>query len=70
MIYKIMTLSNTSNNIDYWNFVKVDNASVTDFTAATLDDVEVKLKTLMTNIPISKLKVVTEVSFTDDLIFS
>lgn len=70
MTYKIMTLSSTSNEINYWNFVKVDATSVTDFTATTLDDVETRLKTLMTTIPISKLKVVSEVAFTDDLIFS
>lgn len=70
MIYKIMQLSSTSSNVDYWTFIKVDDTSTTIFTATILDDVETKLKSLMTTIPISKLKVVTEISFTDDLIFT
>lgn len=69
MTYKILLLSSTSNNVDYWTFVKVDSASITDFSSTVLDDVEVKLKELLNTVPISKLKVVSETTFTDDLIF-
>ena len=68
MIYKIMTsISNGTN--EYWTFIKVDSTSTTDFSSTVLDDVETKLKELMTTIPISKLKVVTEITFTSDLVF-
>lgn len=37
--------------------------------STVLNDVETKLKELMKSIPISKLKVVTEITFTSDLVF-
>ena len=70
MTYKIMQLSSTSSSTDYWTFVKVDSTSTTDFSSTSLDDVETRLKTLLQTTPIAKLKVVSETSFTDDLIFS
>lgn len=68
MIYKIMTSTSNGTN-EYWSFVKVDETSTTDFSTAVLDDVETKLKELMKTVPITKLKVVTEIAFTSDLIF-
>jgi hypothetical protein len=68
MTYKIMTSTSNGTN-EYWSFVKVDETSTTDFSSTVLDDVEAKLKELMTTIPITKLKVVTEIVFTSDLIF-
>ncbi len=68
MTYKIM-LSTSNGANEYWSFVKVDSTSTTDFSTAVLDDVETKLKELMKTVPITKLKVVTEIAFTSDLIF-
>lgn len=68
MTYKIMTSTSNGTN-EYWSFVKVDYTSTTDFSSTVLDDVEIKLKELLTTIPITKLKVVTEIAFTSDLIF-
>lgn len=70
MTYKIMQRVTISSNTEYWNFIKVDSTSVTDFTATTTDELEVKLKSLLTTIPIGDLKVVSETTFTSDLIFS
>ena len=69
MIYKIMTSTSNGAN-EYWSFVKVDETSTTVFSSTILDDVEAKLKELMKSIPITKLKVVTEIDFTSDLIFT
>lgn len=69
MTYKILQLSSSNPSGEYWSFVKVDATSKTDFSSANLDDVEEKLKSLMETIPITKLKVITEVAFTSDLIF-
>jgi len=69
MTYKIMMSSSTDTVIEYWTFVKVDETSKTVFSSTNLDDVEVKLKNLMETVPITKLKVITEVAFTSDLIF-
>ena len=68
MTYKIMTSTSNGTN-EYWSFVKVDSISSTDFSSTILDDVETKLKELMKSIPITRLKVVTEIDFTSDLIF-
>lgn len=68
MTYKIMTSTSNGTN-EYWSFVKVDVTSSTDFSSTILDDVETKLKELMKSIPITRLKVVTEIDFTSDLIF-
>lgn len=68
MTYKIMTSTSNGAN-EYWSFVRVDETSTTDFSSTVLDDVETKLKELMKTIPITKLKVVTEIAFTSDLIF-
>lgn len=68
MTYKIMTSTSNGTN-EYWSFVKVDSTSSTDFSSTILDDVETKLKELMKSIPITRLKVVTEIDFTSDLIF-
>jgi phage tail tube protein FII len=54
---------------EYWSFVKVDNTSTTEYTATTTDELEVKLKSLLTTIPIGDLKVVSETTFTSDLLF-
>ena len=70
MTYKIMQLSSTNATTEYWSFVKVDATSTTDFSSTILDEVEAKLKSLMETIPIKNLKVITEVAFTSDLIFS
>jgi len=69
MTYKIMVSSSTDTAMEYWTFVKVDETSKTVFSSKNLDDVEVKLKSLMETVPITKLKVITEVAFTSDLIF-
>lgn len=69
MIYKIMQLANSSNGIDYWTFVKVDKTSTTDYSSTSLDEVEVKLKELQKTILLDNLKVITEIGFTNDLIF-
>lgn len=69
MTYKILQLISSNNGIDYWTFVKVDSTSTTDFSSAILDEVETKLKDLLKEILISKLKIVSETGFTDDLIF-
>ncbi|GLB26593.1 hypothetical protein LXJ15735_28340 [Lacrimispora xylanolytica] len=69
MTYKIMTSTSNGAN-EYWAFVKVDETSTTDFSSTVLDDVETKLKELMKTIPITKMKVVTEIAFTSDLIFN
>nr|WP_024835424.1 hypothetical protein [Clostridium sp. 12(A)] len=69
MTYKIMT-STSNGAYEYWSFVKVDETSTTDFSSTVLDDVETKLKELMKTIPITKLKVVTEIAFTSDLVFN
>lgn len=68
MTYKIMTSTSNGTN-EYWSFTKVDETSTTDFSSAVLDDVEAKLKELMKTIPITKLKVITEITFTSDLVF-
>lgn len=69
MTYKIMVSSSTDTAMEYWTFVNVDETSKTVFSSKNLDDVEVKLKSLMETIPITKLKVITEIAFTSDLIF-
>jgi len=69
MTYKIMVSSSTDTAMEYWTFVRVDETSKTVFSSKNLDDVEVKLKSLMETVPITKLKVITEVAFTSDLIF-
>ncbi len=68
MTYKIMTSTSNGTN-EYWSFAKVDDTSTTDFSSAVLDDIEAKLKELMKTIPITKLKVITEITFTSDLVF-
>ena len=68
MTYKIMTSTSNGTN-EYWSFVKVDETSTTVFSSTVLDDVEVKLKELLESTPVAKLKVVTEIDFTNDLIF-
>lgn len=68
MIYKIMTSTSNGAN-EYWSFIRVDSTSSTIFSSTNLSDVESKLKDLMESIPITKLKVVTEIAFTSDLIF-
>jgi len=70
MTYKILQLSSTSSNIEYWNFIKMDETSTTDYSTTSLDELEVKLKILLKSVPITKLKVVSEILFTDDLIFT
>lgn len=68
MTYKIMTSTSNGTN-EYWSFVKVDETSTTVFSSTVLDDVEAKLKELLESTPVAKLKVVTEIDFTSDLIF-
>lgn len=65
-----MQLSSSNSTAEYWSFVKVDATSTTDFSSTSLDEVEAKLKSLMETIPIKNLKVITEVAFMGDLIFS
>ena len=68
MIYKILQLSSTTSTSEYWQFVNDTNATV--YSTTDLIILEAKLKELMITIPISKLKVVSEINFTDDLIFA
>ena len=68
MIYKILQLSSTTSTTEYWQFVNDINATV--YSTTDLIILEAKLKELMITIPISKLKVVSEINFTDDLIFT
>lgn len=68
MIYKILQLSSTTSTTEYWQFVSDANATV--YSTTDLIILEAKLKELMITIPISKLKVVSEINFTDDLIFA
>ena len=68
MNYKIMKLATVSNDVNYWQFVL--NADNTEYTTTDLVVLESKLLELLEDTPISKLKVVNEVGFTDDLIFA
>lgn len=68
MNYKIMKLATVSNDVNYWQFVL--NADNTEYTTTDLVVLETKLLEILEEVPISKLKVVTEISFEDDLIFS
>ena len=68
MNYKIMKLASNSNNVSYWQFVL--NADNSEYTTTDLVVLETKLLEILEEVPISKLKVVTEISFEDDLIFS
>jgi hypothetical protein len=70
MAYKIMQKASNTATTEYWSFIKVDSTSSTDYTATTTDDLEIKLKELLKEVPITQLKVISETSFTDDLIFS
>ncbi|MDF2952364.1 MAG: hypothetical protein K0S18_1947 [Anaerocolumna sp.] len=65
MIYKIIKLISNANLVNYWQFVL--NADNTEYSTTDLAVLESKLLELMTDIPLSKLKVVTELSVTDDL---
>jgi hypothetical protein len=67
MNYKIMKLISTSNDVSYWQFVL--NSDNTEYETTDLVVLENKLLEILQEIPISKLKVVSEISFTDDLIF-
>ena len=68
MNYKIMKLASASNNVDYWQFIL--NADNSEYETTDLVVLEDKLLKLLEDIPISKLKVVTEIQFEDDLIFA
>lgn len=68
MTYKIMKLASTSNSVSYWQFVL--NADNTEFSTTDLVVLETKLLELLEDTPIGKLKVVNEVNFTDDLLFT
>lgn len=68
MNYKIMKLASESNNVDYWQFIL--NADNSEYETTDLVVLEDKLLKLLEDIPISKLKVVTEIQFEDDLIFA
>ena len=68
MNYKIMKLATVSNDVNYWQFVL--NADNTEYETTDLVVLETKLLEILEEVPISKLKVVTEISFEDDLIFA
>ena len=67
MIYKILQKISSSTD-EYWKFVM--DANNVEFSTDDIVLLEAKLKEIMVNIPISKLKVVSETLFTDDLIFN
>ena len=66
MKYKIMKLAN-SISVEYWQFVT--NADGTEYVAEDLVALEVKMIEILKDIPISKLKVVSELAVTEDLNF-
>ena len=68
MNYKIMKIATVSNDVNYWQFIL--NADNSEYETTDLVVLEDKLLKLLEDIPISKLKVVTEISFEDDLIFA
>ena len=68
MNYKIMKLASSSAGVDYWQFIL--NADNSEYETTDLVVLEDKLLKLLEDIPISKLKVVTEIQFEDDLIFA
>lgn len=63
-----MKLASKSNDVSYWQFIL--NADNSEYETTDLIMLEDKLLELLEEIPISKLKVVTDVNFTDDLIFA
>ena len=65
MIYKIMKLSSSSNSVNYWTFVL--NADNTEYSTTDLVVLEAKLLEIMEDLPLSKLKIVSEHIVTDDL---
>ena len=66
MTYKILKKVDSSTNT-YWQFVF--DANNVEYSTTDLVVLEAKLKELLQTIPIANLKVVTEIAFTDDLIF-
>jgi hypothetical protein len=66
MDYKILQDVSTSSTT-YWQFVQVNDE---DFTTDDAVVLEAKLIELLANIPISKLKVVSEFTITEDLTIS
>lgn len=67
-MYKILQLvSNSTSTTDYWSFVlDINNAVYSTDDIIVLED---KLKEILVTVPISKLKVVTETDFAEDLLF-
>jgi hypothetical protein len=65
MIYKILKLISAANGANYWQFVL--NADNTEYSTTDLAVLETKLLELLKEIPISKLKVISEHSISDDL---
>ena len=68
MNYKILKLVSNSNGVDFWQFIL--NADNTEYATTDLVVLETKLLEILEEIAISKIEVVTEVNFTDDLIFA
>lgn len=67
-MYKILQLvSNSTSTTDYWSFVlDMNNAVYSTDDKVVLED---RLIELLKSIPISKLKVVIETDFSEDLLF-
>ena len=65
MNYKIMKLASVSNGLNYWQFIL--NADNSEYETTDLVVLETKLLEILEEVPISKLKVVTEHIVTDDL---
>ena len=65
MNYKIMILASNSSGVNFWQFVL--NADNTEYATTDLVVLETKLLEILEETPISKLKVISELSITDDL---
>ena len=64
-MYKILMLHATNNSSNYWQFIL--NADNSEYETTDLVVLETKLLEILEEVPISKLKVVTEHIVTDDL---
>jgi len=67
MTYKILKKVESSTNT-YWQFVLDSNNA--EYSTTDIIVLEAKLKELLQTIPIANLKVISELVFTDDLIFN
>lgn len=67
MTYKILKMVSSSTT-EYWQFVINTDGSV--YSTTDLVVLEAKLKEILVNTVIGKIKVINEVEFTEDLIFA